>query len=306
MCVRARMRVLYILFFSPCRNKNLPPFNLSTLGRIFLLGLIGYSSQMFGYKGIEYSSPTLSAVISNLTPAFTFILAIVVRMEKLEIRSWRSRTKVIGTIVSISGALIVILYEGPRIISCLSTPSALLHQPLKSEKSDWIIGGLLLAGDFILVCIFYIVQAQTVSKYPAEILVVSLYDLSAAVIATPVTLLLEKDCSAWRINSRSMLIAILYGGFCGFSFAIAILSWGLRVKGPLYVAIFHPFTITIAAFSSVIFLGESLYLGSIIGSIVISVGFYMVIWGKAKENNAEDHEVGSFESPSTETTTPLL
>ena len=38
-----------------------------------------FLAQICGYKGIEYSSPTLASAISNLTPAFTFILAIIFR-----------------------------------------------------------------------------------------------------------------------------------------------------------------------------------------------------------------------------------
>lgn len=37
------------------------------------------SSQIMGYTGINYSSPTLASAISNLTPAFTFVLAIIFR-----------------------------------------------------------------------------------------------------------------------------------------------------------------------------------------------------------------------------------
>ena len=36
-------------------------------------------AQVCGYKGIEYSSATLASAISNLTPAFTFVLALIFR-----------------------------------------------------------------------------------------------------------------------------------------------------------------------------------------------------------------------------------
>ncbi|MFS7943235.1 hypothetical protein Hanom_Chr06g00497881 [Helianthus anomalus] len=75
---------------------------------------IGYAyfSQIFGYVGIEYSSPTLSSVMSNLAPAFTFILAFIFRLERLNFRSYTSQAKIVGTIVLISGALIATLYDG--------------------------------------------------------------------------------------------------------------------------------------------------------------------------------------------------
>lgn len=37
------------------------------------------TSQIMGYTGIIYSSPTLASAISNLVPAFTFILAVIFR-----------------------------------------------------------------------------------------------------------------------------------------------------------------------------------------------------------------------------------
>lgn len=49
-----------------------------------------------------------------------------------------------------------------------------------------------------------------VRKYPAELLVVSLYNFCVAIYAAPVTFFLEKDTSAWKISSNMMLYAILY------------------------------------------------------------------------------------------------
>ncbi|KAI9178520.1 hypothetical protein LWI28_027487 [Acer negundo] len=63
-------------------------------------------------------------------------------------------------------------------------------------------------------------------------------------------------------------------------------------KGPVYVAMFKPLSIAIEVTMGVMFLGDTLHLGSVIGAIIISLGFYTVMWGKAKEEIAEDNEVG--------------
>ncbi|GKU96966.1 hypothetical protein SLEP1_g10146 [Rubroshorea leprosula] len=55
----------------------LPSFKLPLVSRICLLVFAGSFGKILGYKGIGYSSPTLSSAISNLVPAFTFILAII-------------------------------------------------------------------------------------------------------------------------------------------------------------------------------------------------------------------------------------
>jgi hypothetical protein len=80
-------------------------------------------------------------------------------MEKLALRSSITQAKIMGTIVSISGALVVGLYKGPTLISASSqSPSLSVHSPLGSSQTNWIIGGLLIAAEYLLISIWYIVQ----------------------------------------------------------------------------------------------------------------------------------------------------
>ncbi|XP_075673967.1 WAT1-related protein At5g40230-like [Castanea sativa] len=288
------------------RRPGLPTFKLSLLYRIFLLGVLGFSAQLCGYKGIEYSSPTLASAMGNLTPAFTFIFAVIFRMENLALRSSITQAKIVGTIVSISGALIVVFYKGPTIISAASqSPSLSFHFSLGSSQTDWIIGGLLLAAEYLLISIWYIVQTQVMKIYPSELTVVFLYKLCATIISAPVCLIAEGNFSDWRLRPDIALVSIIFTGLFGLPFTTVVRTWGLHLKGPVYVSIFKPLSIAIAAAMGVIFLGDALCLGSIIGAIIISVGFYAVVWAKAKEELREDHCNGSLGS-SSDDKTPLL
>ncbi|KAK2996357.1 hypothetical protein RJ639_025827 [Escallonia herrerae] len=116
-----------------------------------------FAAQLLGYRGIELSSPTMGSAMSNLTPACTFILAIVFRMEKLFLRRLSSQAKIIGTLVSIAGAFVVVLYEGPAVIRTAS-PSITTNAVESSKQANWVIGGALLAADYILISIWYILQ----------------------------------------------------------------------------------------------------------------------------------------------------
>ena len=81
------------------------------------------------------------------------------RMEILALRSSITQAKIMGTIASISGALVVVFYKGPTIISASpESPSPSLHFPLDSSQTNWIIGGLLLAAEYLLLSIWFIVQ----------------------------------------------------------------------------------------------------------------------------------------------------
>lgn len=113
------------------------------------------------------------------------------------------------------------------------------------------------------------------------------------------------------------------------------------MKGPVYVTMFKPLSIAIAVVMGVTFLGDTLYLGrfaietnhsskisvynlhilqikdlmcslclhsafcSLLGAAIISVGFYTVLWGKAKEESGDDSGADSLESPSSNKA-PLL
>ncbi|RDY11922.1 WAT1-related protein [Mucuna pruriens] len=284
------------------RSRVLPPLSFPVLRKIGLLGLIGCASQIMGYTGISFSSPTLSSAISNLVPAFTFLLAIIFRMEKVVVRNASSQAKVLGTIVSITGAFVVTLYKGPSII-IVHTPSLSLHQPiitLNSVDRSWAIGGLLLTAEYILVPLWYIVQVQIMKVYPDELTVIFFYNLCVSIMAAIVGIFTETNASAWKIGLDTALASVgIFGSFVNN----AVHTWVLRIKGPVYVAMFKPLSIAIAVALGVMFLGDTLHLGSIVGATIISIGFYTVMWGKATEEVDED--VPGQQSPTTENV-PLL
>ncbi|KAG2316331.1 hypothetical protein Bca4012_067226 [Brassica carinata] len=309
----AALLLLPSIFFSS-RSRTLPPMNFSILYKIVLLGLIGCCSNIMGYTGINYSSPTLASAISNLTPAFTFLLAILFRMESVSFKRTSSLAKMLGTVVSIGGAFIVTLYNGPVVIA-MSPPSVSLRS--QSTNHNWIIGAAFLSVEYFMVPLWYIVQTQIMREYPSEFTVVCYYSLGVSFWTGLVTLFTEgSDLSAWTIKPNIALVSIVCSGFFGSCINNTIHTWALRIKGPLFVAMFKPLSIAIAVAMGVIFLHDSLYIGSLIGATVITTGFYTVMWGKAKEvamveddnkaNNEDATNEADLDSPSGSQKAPLL
>ncbi|GER35766.1 nodulin MtN21 /EamA-like transporter family protein [Striga asiatica] len=240
------------------RSRALPSLNFSIMLKIFLLGIVGYASQIMGYTGINYGSPTLASAMSNLAPAFTFVLAIIFRMEKVTLSSTSSRAKIVGTIVSITGAFIVTFYKGPSISATQSTHPISLNQSLYSSQSNWIIGSLFLSVEYLLVPVWYIIQAHIMKEYPAELTVVFFYTSCVSILAAIVGLFAEPDSSKWKIGPNVALVSVLCSGLFGCCINNAVHTWALHLRGPVYVAI-------------------------IIGAAIIAIGFYTVMWGKTKE-----------------------
>ncbi|KAI7753259.1 hypothetical protein M8C21_001174 [Ambrosia artemisiifolia] len=220
------------------RSSNCPPFSFNIVAGFLIVGLLGFFAQMCGYTGVSYSSATLGTTLLNLIPGFTFILAALFRMEVFDVKRLTTQAKFIGTVVSIAGAIIMTLYQGPPIISSVLKSKISLH--LLGPSSNWVLGGILLIIDAIFASMYIIAQ-----------------------------------------------------GIFGYAFLVTVQSWCVRRRGPLFVAMFHPVGIVIANLIGVIFLGDGFYLGSLLGSIIVVVGFYTVMWGKAQEQKIADSSVSS-------------
>ncbi|KAK3442354.1 hypothetical protein EUGRSUZ_B02544 [Eucalyptus grandis] len=271
-----------------------PPLTPSLVLQFFVLGLLGCLAQILGYAGINYSSPTLGSALLNLVPAFTFVLAIICRLERLDWSSSSSLAKCAGTIVCIAGAFVVTLYKGPAIVTTsTSSLSNLhnevfnLHHKLLTPESNWVLGGLFLVADCVMTSSWLIVQASVLKKYPAELIIVFFYCFFVAIQSAAISFFVERKSSAWSLKDNMRLMAVLYSAVFGSAFQVGVSTWCLHRTGPVFVSMFKPLGIVIAAVAGVLFLGDNFYLGSLVGSVAIAVGFYSVMWGKAKEEKKD-------------------
>ncbi|XP_019157997.1 PREDICTED: WAT1-related protein At5g40230-like [Ipomoea nil] len=283
-----------------------PPLLPTFVCGFFLLGLIGFFIQSIGYMGLQYSSPLLASSLLNLSPGFTFILAIILRMENFKCGSFTTLAKLVGTVVSIIGALIATLYKGPPIVTAPFQSSTLILNNVLNQSSTWVLGGFLMTIDTMIASIFIIAQAFVLKKYPAELILMLFYSCCVAILCAAVALIIERDLSAWSLSNRTRLFAILYSGFFGNVFQVTICSWCVRRKGPVFVGMFEPLGVVISMVIGVLFLGETFYLGSLVGSIIVVVGFYFVIWGKARDGKMIERNGVDNGSESATKNIPLL
>ncbi|KAG8366181.1 hypothetical protein BUALT_Bualt17G0049900 [Buddleja alternifolia] len=294
--------ILFPSAFLFYRSKG-PPLTFPVLCRIFLLASFGCLADIGSYAGINKSSPTLGTELLNLVPGFTYILAIIFRMEGLNLRKSSGISKSLGTLVSIAGASIVTLYKGPAIMNkTLNLSSSALVSP---SHQNWILGGILLAIAAFSTAAWSIVQTSILKIYPSEMNIMAIYCVFVTIQSTIVALIAEKDYSAWKLQAWMGLVAVLYAGIINITFRLYMMSWCLSRKGPLFVSLFNPLTIVISVVIGVIFLHEVLYFGSVIGAVVLVIGFYAVIWGKAKESKTKNGS-GVCDVESTSHEVPLL
>ncbi|XP_057853592.2 WAT1-related protein At5g07050-like [Cryptomeria japonica] len=255
--------------------------------KIAVLGLLGPLNQTLYYMGLKFSSPTFGGALNNLLPATTFLIALIFRLERINVREIRSEAKIVGTIVCVSGAMFMTLYKGAPV----PMPWSLHHHHDSSNavashdgNNDMVKGCLFFITSVFAWSSLFVLQASVLKKYSAQLSLVTLICLMGTVLSAAVTLALERRPSAWAIGFDMNLLTAIYSGVMGSGLAYYVQGVCMRLKGPVFATAFIPLTMIITAIMDSIILHQNIYLGSVLGGVVIVIGLYGVLWGKAKDS----------------------
>ncbi|KAF0913876.1 hypothetical protein E2562_024951 [Oryza meyeriana var. granulata] len=234
-----------------------------------------------------------------------FAAAFLCPLAFLVERKASGQAKLLGTLVGLGGAMVVTFYKGPEIkflhhlaLSRISHVYQDHHHYFRPSPSAGaqILGSFLAVTSCFSYAIWLTIQAKVGEVYPCHYSIAALVCLSGAIQSTLLALCIHRDMEHWRLGLNIRLYSSAYAGIVASGCAFPLMSWCLRKKGPLYVAMFGPLIVVFVAVLSSIFLDETLLLGIVLGAVLIVAGLYMVLWGKAKEEAADrlcqDEELG--------------
>lgn len=297
----------YSFIFHRDRREQGVRWTPGLLLRFFFLGLTGITAtQYLAFIGLDYSSPILVCAMGHLIPAFSFLLAIIRRNITLDWRRSSIRAKTVGTLITVIAAVLVTLYKGPVVRKSSASFHVKQHLFIFAATPDhWVLGGILLAGASLSVAVWNIIQLGTLKQYPQVMKVVSFYSLVGTVQCTIISLAVERDLSLWKLKFDMELLLIILTAIFGGVIRSRVQIWCMRLKGPFYVPMFKPFGIIYATFFGVCFFADSLHYGSVLGALVMGIGYYALMWGQIKEEEIrQDHEDSNDDS--SESKVPLL
>ncbi|XP_057486706.1 WAT1-related protein At4g08300-like [Actinidia eriantha] len=267
-------------------RKTRPKMTLSIFLKIVVLGFLEpVLDQNLYYLGMKYTSATFASAIVNVLPALTFIMAIIFRLEKVNFKQMHSLAKVIGTTITVSGAMVMTLYKGPIVDIIWYSHSTNHHKTTTNSTSDqhWVTGTIMLLASTGGWSGFFILQSITLKQYPAELSLTALICLMGMVEGAAAALVMERDMGAWVIGFDSRLLAAVYSGVVCSGIAYYVQGVVNKVRGPVFVTAFSPLCMIITAALGAIVLAEQVHLGSLIGAIIVVFGLYSVVWGKSKD-----------------------
>ncbi|CAE5964235.1 unnamed protein product [Arabidopsis arenosa] len=289
-------------------KKERPAITLNFLIQFFFLALIGITAnQGFYLLGLDNTSPTFASSMQNSVPAITFLMAALLRIEKVRINRRDGISKVLGTALCVAGASVITLYKGPTIY----TPTSHLHTHLLTTNSaasavlaplgdaapkNWTLGCIYLIGHCLSWSGWLVFQAPVLKSYPARLSVTSYTCFFGIIQFLIIAAFCERESQAWVFHSGWELFTILYAGIVASGIAFAVQIWCIDRGGPVFVAVYQPVQTLVVAIMASIALGEEFYLGGIIGAVLIIAGLYFVLYGKSEERKFAALEKATMQS----------
>ncbi|CDP02893.1 unnamed protein product [Coffea canephora] len=194
------------------------------------------------FKGlyIYLASSSIASAMVNLLPATTFAAAYIVGgLKKVNIQSFRSIAKIIGTISSVAGAISMPLLKGPR---TLSMELQLMHSLFKKGDEIWLLGCFIPLAGTICRSTWQLLQVPVVQELSRSFTCNSMQGCASWL---PCNLqlsrfLLRKISQAWKLHSHLEIGCPLYT--VSFSSSILYLagapaqSWCISKRGPIFCA----------------------------------------------------------------------
>ncbi|XP_051151077.1 WAT1-related protein At1g43650-like [Andrographis paniculata] len=293
----ATLSLLPFAFFLH-RDKKADPLSCRILGKIFFVSLIGISLSLNLYAyAMNYVTATFASASINTIPALTFLIAMILRIERsVAIRELAGFLKVVGSGLSLSGAMLFAFGKGP-LLKPLNLHS--FHHQMNSPTTHptvnrhdqsnykWIQGCLLMLAANTTWASWLVMQAHLVKQYPAKVRLTLLQCLCSCIQTTIWGLAMERNMSSWRPHWDMNLFSVAYCGVIVTGVCYWLQVWSVEKKGPLFTATFTPLALIITAILSAFLWNETLHLGSLCGMTLLVGGLYFVLWGKNREPKQE-------------------
>lgn len=297
--------LLPLAHFSERTKRRECHFTYTTGLMVVALGVTGiFLQQMLFLAGLAYTNSGFAAAMQNAIPVFTFMIAVIFRVEIIRITKLDGIAKLLGIVVCVTGAVTMSLYKGPVLLGeAPSTPSTDPLSPtgapyqqvlraflengwlssvvLKGSLIDpWRFGALCLIANCFCMGAYTNLQVPALRRFPAPVTLTAssiLVGTIALVITGVLTVSAESD---WVLRQPGNILSVMYAGIVASGVNFTLQTWSNQRGGPVLVATYIPLQTFFSAVLGLIVLNEALYLGTVLGAVCILTGLYLLIWGQ--------------------------
>ncbi|WVZ79216.1 hypothetical protein U9M48_026822 [Paspalum notatum var. saurae] len=267
--------------------------NLVVLGWISLNATLGIVLAMgLYYYGLQATNAAYSVMFLNLIPIVTFAIAFLVRAEKLALGEWPGRMKLLGALTCVAGMMTVSLLKGhllhlwPSQLHLLKYSHANAPAASGGHHHNMVAGTMFLCASCLSYALWFIVQARLGKVFPSRYWATMLTCLSGSIQSFVIGVFLSHGREDWRIEWDLKLLTVVYSGVFNTGITFVLISWAVSRRGPIYPPMFNSLSMIITTVMDPLLLGTNIYVGGVVGTLLIILGLYAFLWGKGKELQA--------------------
>ncbi|KAG0484905.1 hypothetical protein HPP92_008984 [Vanilla planifolia] len=265
---------------------------------VFLNALFGITMSLgFYYYGLRDTSASYSSNLLNLIPVVTFIIALTVGMERVDLESKSGKTKVLGALFCVGGALVFGLYEGEVLhIWPAHSHAAPRRAGMENSTKHRLRGTVLLICSCFSFAFWFITQAKLFKVYPSKYRATMLTCLAGTFQTIIIGVSVNQGKDAWGLKWDLQLLTILYSGILNTAATFCLISWVVSQRGPTYPSMFNSLAVVFTTILESFFMGQDITVGSLLGMAMIFGGLYGFLWGKNKEYAMQRRAAGGERS----------
>ncbi|KVH89822.1 Drug/metabolite transporter [Cynara cardunculus var. scolymus] len=200
-----------------------PAMTRRLLMYFFFLGLTGiFGNQLLFLVGLGYTNPTYAAAVQPSIPVFTFILAAMMGIETVNVLKTEGLAKVGGTLVCVSGAILIVLFRGPALLGYADNlpvasgqrePAGWMFSSFVGFGIDnWHLGVLCLIGNCMCMAAYLAIQAPMLATYSANLSVTAYSYFFGTLFMVATAVSVSNESTNWNLT-QSEVLAVLYSHF---------------------------------------------------------------------------------------------
>ncbi|KAI0491355.1 hypothetical protein KFK09_025615 [Dendrobium nobile] len=251
---------------------------------IFINAMFGVTLAMsLYYYGLKDTTAAYSSNFLNLIPIITFIIAVILGVERLRIRSSEGKIKLVGALLCVGGAVVFGVYKG-KILHIWPSHQIITLQNLNNCKNTNI-----LRGSFLLICscfsyaFWFVTQVKLYKVYPSKYWGTVWTCFAGSLQTAILGIIMNRRKEAWRLKWDLQLLTIIYSGILNTGATFCLISWAVSQRGPTYPPMFNPLSVVFTTILESFLFGQKITIGSLLGMTMIFGGLYAFLWAKRKE-----------------------
>ncbi|XP_057800749.1 WAT1-related protein At5g64700-like isoform X2 [Salvia miltiorrhiza] len=250
----------------------------------FIFALMSYRNVVAAFAVAPFALYFERGALRKISfEAFLWLFMVALTgIEKLNVHTKAGKMKIAGAMLCFAGALTMALYKGESFNLSIYNQ----HKILVKTHQNNTRGTMLLIGSCLSYGCWFILQVELFKVFPHRYSGTMIICIIASVQATLVGLCVDRKPMSWRLGWNLQLLTIFYSGVLATAATFALISMAIIAKGPTYPSMFNPLSLIFILIIEAIFFAQDLYIGSLIGMVLIITGLYSFLWGRQKDMKA--------------------